>query len=259
MRRCQTRPNTLPFTPQSRAKTAPCCFERTIAVHFCAPLTRARRSSMTLRVARRRSRSCTPPTPRNESTSKISMTSIGTLKPYRNNARTHSKKQIQDIANSIARPTASHRKFSRESRQPRYPLRPVGLSNKQNRGRRVPCRQREAISVRATLISHIGHNSHCHLGRAARSNRSPHRDSAKRELFNNYVETFGAIWEFGFDSGTRRDSVPRKSPLTAGQIVLWIERGPETRLAGWRRSADGPLLCPFSLLTGNFTGNFVES
>src|SRR5450759_5524648 len=33
----------------------------------------------------------------------------------------------------------------------------------------------------------------------------------------------------------------------------------ETGLAGWRRSADGPLLCPFSLLTGNFTGNFVKS
>jgi hypothetical protein len=29
--------------------------------------------------------------------------------------------------------------------------------------------------------------------------------------------------------------------------------------AGWRRSADGPLLCPFSLLTGNFTGNFAKS
>ena len=27
----------------------------------------------------------------------------------------------------------------------------------------------------------------------------------------------------------------------------------------WRSSADGPLLCPFSLLTGNFTGNFVKS
>ena len=33
----------------------------------------------------------------------------------------------------------------------------------------------------------------------------------------------------------------------------------ETGLAGWRRSADGPLLCPFSLQTGNFTGNFAKS
>jgi hypothetical protein len=30
-------------------------------------------------------------------------------------------------------------------------------------------------------------------------------------------------------------------------------------VAGWRRSADGPLLCPRSLLTGNFTGNFTKS
>jgi hypothetical protein len=29
--------------------------------------------------------------------------------------------------------------------------------------------------------------------------------------------------------------------------------------AVWRSSADGPLLCPFSLLTGNFTGNFAKS
>ncbi len=33
----------------------------------------------------------------------------------------------------------------------------------------------------------------------------------------------------------------------------------EPGLAGWRSSADGPLLRPFSLLTGNFTGNFAKS
>ena len=48
------------------------------------------------------------------------------------------------------------------------------------------------------------------------SNQSPHRNSAKREFFNNYVETLGASWELGFDSGTSGDSVPRKNPLTAG-------------------------------------------
>jgi hypothetical protein len=53
-------------------------------------------------------------------------------------------------------PAACHRKFSREARQPRYLLRPVDLSNKQYRGRRVPCHQREAVSVCATLISNIG-------------------------------------------------------------------------------------------------------
>jgi len=28
--------------------------------------------------------------------------------------------------------------------------------------------------------------------------------------------------------------------------------------AGWRDSAGDPLLCPFSLLTGNLTGNFAN-
>jgi hypothetical protein len=31
-----------------------------------------------------------------------------------------------------------------------------------------------------------------------------------------------------------------------------------TQNVGWRSSADGPLLCPFSLVTGNFTGNFAK-
>jgi GMC oxidoreductase len=35
--------------------------------------------------------------------------------------------------------------------------------------------------------------------------------------------------------------------------------GENSAKAGWRSSADGPLLCPFSLLTGNFTGNFAKS
>ena len=28
---------------------------------------------------------------------------------------------------------------------------------------------------------------------------------------------------------------------------------------GWGGSAEFPLLCPFSLLTGNFTGNYAKS
>jgi hypothetical protein len=38
-----------------------------------------------------------------------------------------------------------------------------------------------------------------------------------------------------------------------------LGKSPVTRLVGWRSSADSPLLCPFSLLTGNFTGNFAIS
>jgi hypothetical protein len=35
--------------------------------------------------------------------------------------------------------------------------------------------------------------------------------------------------------------------------------GENSAKAGWRRSADGLLLYPFSLLTGNFTGNSAKS
>ena len=42
----------------------------------------------------------------------------------------------------------------------------------------------------------------------------------------------------------------------AGFLVTLSGKSLETRLAGWRSSADAPLLCPFSLLRGNFTGNF---
>jgi len=35
--------------------------------------------------------------------------------------------------------------------------------------------------------------------------------------------------------------------------------GENSAKAGWRRSADGPLLCFNSPLTGNFTGNFAKS
>jgi len=38
----------------------------------------------------------------------------------------------------------------------------------------------------------------------------------------------------------------------------FVEKLPETALAGWRHSADRLLLCPLSLLTGNFTGNFPK-
>src|SRR5262249_51968060 len=36
-------------------------------------------------------------------------------------------------------------------------------------------------------------------------------------------------------------------------------RNRETRLGGWRSSAHSALLCPFSQLTGNFTGNFNKN
>jgi hypothetical protein len=48
-------------------------------------------------------------------------------------------------------------------------------------------------------------------------------------------------------------SFPRAS-LSAGFPATFKRKFPKTGLAGWRRSADGHLLCPFSLLTGNFTG-----
>lgn len=48
----------------------------------------------------------------------------------------------------------------------------------------------------------------------------------------------------------------RESGAAAGAVACFlrtIDRW-ETGFGGWRSSADGPLLCPFSLLTGNFTG-----
>jgi hypothetical protein len=50
-----------------------------------------------------------------------------------------------------------------------------------------------------------------------------------------------------------------RSPLTAGFLATLKRISLQTGLAGWRRSADGILLCPFSLLTGNFTGNSAKS
>lgn len=42
-------------------------------------------------------------------------------------------------------------------------------------------------------------------------------------------------------------------------VLQAVIAGKQTGPVGWRRSADDPLLCPFSLLTGNFTGNFAKS
>jgi hypothetical protein len=44
----------------------------------------------------------------------------------------------------------------------------------------------------------------------------------------------------------------------AGFCAVSQDQSAETALDGWRRSADGTLLCPFSLLTGNLTGNFAK-
>jgi hypothetical protein len=50
-----------------------------------------------------------------------------------------------------------------------------------------------------------------------------------------------------------------KSGAHAGFFADLVEKESETGLVGCRSSADRPLLCLSSLLTGNFTGNFAES
>jgi hypothetical protein len=49
--------------------------------------------------------------------------------------------------------------------------------------------------------------------------QSPDRDATKREYLNDYVETLIAVWEFWFDSETRGDYAPRKTPPTAGILA----------------------------------------
>lgn len=86
--------------------------------------------------------------------------------------------------------------------------------------------------------------------------RSPPNDSGKREFCNDCVETGGRLAIRGFDSGTLRDFSSQRSPPTAASIRVLHVKIAETVLVGWRRSADAPLLCRPSQLTGNFTGNF---
>ena len=60
---------------------------------------------------------------------------------------------------------------------------------------------------------------------------------------------------FGMSEIFRRAKKPRHSGFFASCGLIFGK----TRLLGWRSSADGPLLCSVSLLTGNFTGNFAKS
>ena len=56
----------------------------------------------------------------------------------------------------------------------------------------------------------------------------------------------------------RRQRIPQKNGARASFFDDLAAKAWETGLVGWRSSADRPLLCPVSLLTGNFTGNFPK-
>jgi hypothetical protein len=103
---------------------------------------------------------------------------------------------------------------------------------------------------------------HCALpnpSRSRTSNQSPLPDSAKREFFRKHAETFRANSEFWLEFGKSGDQLVREKPDGAHYFNHSANQRREAGLTGWRSSADGPLLCPFSLLTGNFTGNFAKS
>jgi hypothetical protein len=54
-------------------------------------------------------------------------------------------------------------------------------------------------------------------------------------------------------TGLRVDDCPIMPTLVVGSTIAPpIMIGENSAKAGWRRSADSPLLCPCSLLTGNF-------
>jgi hypothetical protein len=56
----------------------------------------------------------------------------------------------------------------------------------------------------------------------------------------------------------RRQADPQEAPQFAGILRLLGQRLMETALAGCARTHVRTLLCPFSLLTGNFTGKFSQ-
>src|SRR4051812_45453608 len=82
-----------------------------------------------------------------------------------------------------------------------------------------------------------------------------------------FVKDFDAVfggdeWHSRYSLNCMTDidrSLTRQAAQQFDQIHFSLS-GLETQLqlGGWRSSADGPLLCPFSLLTGNFTGNFAK-
>jgi hypothetical protein len=89
--------------------------------------------------------------------------------------------------------------------------------------------------------------------------QSPGSDSAKREFSNVCVETFRHLGTKEFENGIPETPAACESPRNPALSRRIRAEMVEATLVGWRRSADGTLLCPFSLLTGNFTGNFAKS
>ena len=87
---------------------------------------------------------------------------------------------------------------------------------------------------------------------------SPPFASAKREFSKNRAETFRQNSKFRRESGIAEITEWRKGPYLAGFFANFADQNTETGLAGWRPSAVSTLLRLFSLLTGNFTGNFAK-
>jgi hypothetical protein len=87
--------------------------------------------------------------------------------------------------------------------------------------------------------------------------QSPVAVSQKREYFKYPPETIGDFSPEPAKFGIWRPTANPQSPPMAGIFANSAEKSLSARLVGWRRSADRTRLHNNSLLTGNFTGNFV--
>ena len=77
-----------------------------------------------------------------------------------------------------------------------------------------------------------------------RSNQSPLFDSAKRPFPRKPRETFRTKREFRFESRNLRDRTARRKSPFAGFPARFADKNWETRLVGWRASADRTSLRP---------------
>ena len=100
----------------------------------------------------------------------------------------------------------------------------------------------------------------CQVGRAIDDRNDLCSSSLENGNFSNTSQRrFAKIANSDPTLGAAETGHRAKGAVHAGFIGGCSSKSRETGLDGWRSSANGPLLCPFSLLTGNFTGNFAKS
>ena len=99
----------------------------------------------------------------------------------------------------------------------------------------------------------------CVPGHAVEDRTSLRSSSPQKRNFPIVDQRLSAkIAKFDSIKATPETDRSSKSGARAGFFVNLVDKESETGLVGWRRSADSALLCPLSLLTGNFTGNSTK-